>query len=131
MIFVAYTTAPFVNYIHVRLPVYARQSQKQLLRWSKTLPINTDIDVTTMRFSGRPRVSRMIVSDLRERKARLGVANLVRTRSSGKFKGPWWMGPELKTFYVGAERGRINEDSIWQKILERTREVKTAQEAKY
>ena len=81
----------------------------------------TEIDMTTMRVYGRPRVSRMPLSDLRKTKRSFGIANLVRPQKSSKdeVKRPWWMGQPLMEFYVGNERGKSREAFVWQKALER------------
>ncbi len=120
MFFVAYTTAPFVSYVHLRLPIFARQSREHLMRWVKKIPPSTEVDLTTIRFYGKPRVSRMQISDLHPTKAKLGISNLVRELRdpAPAAKRPWWAGKIPRKFYVGSERGRSREPSIWQKVLE-------------
>ncbi|KAA6410102.1 MAG: hypothetical protein FRX48_05521 [Lasallia pustulata] len=120
MVFVAYTTAPFVCYVHLRLPIFARQSREQLFKWARKIPSSTEIDLTTVQSFGRPRVSRMKISDLRTTNARLGVANLAkRPQSSGtEIKRPWWRSKPQGLFYVGNDRARSREPSVWRKVLE-------------
>ena len=118
MLFVAYTTAPFVTFIHIKLPIFARRSKDHLLRWIQKLPQTTEIDVTTMRFSGYARVSRMLLSDLKQTRARLGVANLVRTKGlSDESTKPWWRPKEPRLFYVGKEDPLSRKKSVWQTAL--------------
>lgn len=122
MVFVTYTTAPFVSYVHIKLPAFARRSKEQLVKWIEQVPANTEIDLTTMRFSGRVRVCRMLLSDLKETKARLGVANLARASNSTVSKSrPWWMGREPDCFYVANDivKGRkfVWKSAAWQKDL--------------
>ncbi len=121
MVYVMYFTAPFVSYVHVRLPIYARRSREQLLRWAESMSSTTEIDMTTMRLYGRPRVSRMPLGDLRTTKPSYGIANLIRaqTPSQVEAKRPWWTNRPLTEFYVGNERGKSREPSVWQKALER------------
>ena len=121
MLYVMYFTAPFVSYIHVQLPIFARRSREQLLKWAESMSPTTEIDLTTMRIYGRPRVSRMPLGDLRKKKSHFGIANLVKAQkpSSAEVKRPWWMGKPLTEFYVGNERGRSREASVWQKALAR------------
>ncbi|KAA8577072.1 hypothetical protein EYC84_007080 [Monilinia fructicola] len=78
MIFVAYITSPFVNYIHLRLPNFARNSRELLMRYSKNPPKDAQIDITTMNFVGKPRVTRFDVSELKAVKQRFGVGNFSR-----------------------------------------------------
>lgn len=123
MIFIAYTTMPFVSHGHVNLPGFARRSKDQLMQWARQVPRNTEIDLTTMRFSGRHRVSRILLSDLKETKARLGVANLARV--SNVSIRPWWMGKEPSFFYVARKsmvrQSATLQDIVWQSILDRIR----------
>ncbi|MCJ1245228.1 hypothetical protein MMC30_002430 [Trapelia coarctata] len=133
LLFVAYTTAPFVHYVHVRLPVFARQSQEQLIRWSKNIAPSTEIDLTTMRLYGLPRVTRVLLSNLREKdRSLLSVANLVKvpSRFSGPTKRPWWMGRAMTRFYVSKEQPKNRDLAIWPKVLESIRKSKTPNAAK-
>lgn len=120
MLFVAYTTMPFVSYVHLRLPIFARKSREQLFRWARNIPPSTEIDLTTIRSFGRPRVSRMKLSDLRTTSARLGVANLARKvqNSVSETQRPWWRGKPQDLFYVGNESAGSREPSLWQRTLE-------------
>ena len=115
MIFVTYTTAPFVSFVHIKVPSFARRSRAQLSRWIQEVPKSTEIDLTTMRFAGRARVTRLPLSDLKPTKARLGVANLAKiSRLSTEPSKPWWMGKELNLFYVANENKSNQESKIWQ-----------------
>lgn len=114
MIFIAYTTVPFVSYVHIKLPGFARRSKDKLMQWVQQVPPNAEIDLTTMRFSGHPRVSRMLISDLNETKARLGVANLAKV-SNFTIK-PWWMGKEPTLFYV-TQKSAVKQTPPWQKAI--------------
>lgn len=129
LLFVAYTAAPFVNYVHIRLPVFARQSQEQLIRWSKNISPTTEIDLTTMRLYGLPRVTRVLLEDLHEKeRSLLSVANLVKVpnRLSGSTKRPWWMGREKTRFYVSKEQPKSRDLTIWPQVLESIRKSNTA-----
>lgn len=121
MLYVMYFTAPFVSYVHIRLPMFARRSREQLLRWAESMSPTTEIDLTTMRSYGRPRVSRILLRDLRKTKASLGIANLTRVQSSSQAgsKRPRWMSKPPTHFYVGNERGKSREASVWRKAFER------------
>lgn len=115
MVFVTYTTAPFVSFARIRLPLFARKSREQLATWIQKIPRNTEIYLTTMRFSGRGRVSRMLVSDLKETNARLGVANLARKpTSAASFKRKWWGVKEPHLFYIANDNPKGGDSKIWQ-----------------
>lgn len=134
MIFVTYTTGPFVNHLSIKLPGFARRSREHLTQWAKQVPRNTEIEMTTMHFSGRPRVSRMLLSDLRETKVRFGVENLAKVSNSPiSFKSNrlWWVGKESNVFYVAPEstQGRKSnpwqvgawQSDVWQQVLNQIR----------
>ncbi|KAI9882205.1 MAG: hypothetical protein M1823_006051 [Watsoniomyces obsoletus] len=139
MIFVAYTTSPFVVYVHLRLPFYARRSHDILTRFSRTLAPTTELDITTMRFTGWSGITRVQLGELRPARKRLGVANLTRVlplnnpppvgtlSSSAKSatpnpatKNPWWR-KQRNDFYVGnpklGKSKMIRASAIWENIL--------------
>ena len=76
--YVAYATTPFVAHIHLRLPPYAQQSREILQRFAKNAPPNTPVSISTMNLVGKPRVSNMVVADLRPVRERLGIVNFAR-----------------------------------------------------
>ena len=91
------------------------------MRWSKNIASSTEVDLTTIRLYGLPRVTRIPVSELQERKRTfLNVANLVRLPriSPSSEKRPWWMGKEMTRFFVSKDRKRGEESAIWPKVLE-------------
>ena len=115
MVFVTYTTAPFVSYARIRLPSFARRSREQLARWISKIPQNTEVYLTTMRFSGRGRVTRMLLSDLKQTKARLGVANLARIPGAAEEShGRWWRPKEPRFFYIASESAKRGNSKVWQ-----------------
>lgn len=117
MIFVTYTTGPFVNHLSIKLPGFARRSREHLAQWAQQVPRNTEIEMTTMRFSGRPRVSRMLLSDLRETKVRFGVENLAKVSNSPisySSNRLWWVGKEPDVFYVAPESTQGRKSNPWQ-----------------
>lgn len=117
MLFVAYTTSPFVTYVHIRLPNITLRSRDQLKKWVQRIPPSTEVDLTTMRFSGLPRVSRMPLSELRHSRARLGVANLVKVPSSlPQPSRPWWRGKEPQLFYVTSTHLKSRPIALWQTV---------------
>jgi hypothetical protein len=125
MLFVGYTSAPFVAYVHVALPAAARRSRDQLSRWSKNIPLETEIDMTTMKALPFARVTRMPLSELRKvDKAADGVTNLVRVLGDReRFKRPWWKLARPTRFYVGNKNTQIREPSVWPAVLERIRKA--------
>ncbi|EFX00898.1 hypothetical protein CMQ_1979 [Grosmannia clavigera kw1407] len=77
---VAYTTAPFVAFVHLRLPPFARHPDRELLRrFVHKLPPATLLDFTTMNLVGRPRITTVALGDLAPAHERLGIVNVKRT----------------------------------------------------
>jgi len=116
MVSVAYISGPFVNYIHLRLPAFALGSREMLLRYSKMLPKDAEIDITTMNFIGKPRVTRMKVADLYPVKQRLGMANYARDTTKINAERLWWMGKAVRQFGVHSGRSKVMGGEIWRNV---------------
>lgn len=118
MLYVMWASSPFVAYVHIKVPLFARRSKEQLLRWAQNIAPETELDLTTIKSYGFPRVSRMFVADLRPVKARLGIENLSRLpRAPPSKPKPWWVSNEQRRFFVGNERKKSIETSIWQIVF--------------
>jgi len=116
MVTVAYITGPFVNYIHLRVPAFARNSREILMRYSKALPKGAELDITTMNFIGKPRVTRVKVADLHPAHQRFGLANYVRDAKEANAKRPWWMGKAVCQFGAHSGRTKIMGGEVWENI---------------
>ena len=126
LMYVMYYASPFVAYIHIKLPIFARRSREQLLKWAQSIPPNTELEMTTIKSYGSLRTTRMPISGLRPVKARFGIENLARVprsleRTSIGSKRPWWAPKEQTLFFVGNERRKSVETAVWQKALEQIR----------
>ena len=119
--FVVRTTRPFVSFVHIKLPVFARRSKESLFKWAQNIPPETQVYMTTTRFYGGARVSRMAVRDLHQTRALFSVANLTRTPPSKTeaAKRSWRTPKPLLKFYVGPEIKKAKEFSVWQQALKR------------
>lgn len=117
MVFVGYITSPFVTYIHMRLPIYARRSKDILIRFVRTLSPEAELDVTTMTYFGMPGITRLKAGELRPAKKRFGVVNFVRVPPPSH-KPAWWR-KDVRDFFVGPGQigGRIREMDVWDEIL--------------
>lgn len=116
MVVVMYISGPFVNYIHLRLPPFARHSREMMIRYSKSLPKDAEIDITTMNLVGKPRVARMKVSSLYPIKERFGLANYGRDTKELNSKRPWWMGRAVRQFGVHAGKSQIMGGEVWENV---------------
>ncbi|KUL87131.1 hypothetical protein ZTR_05566 [Talaromyces verruculosus] len=61
LIFVGYTTAPFVNNIYIHLPVFARKSREAALEYVKSLPSTATLSIRTMKITTIPRTTEKYV----------------------------------------------------------------------
>ena len=109
-----YFYAPFVSYIHLKLPRYARQSREMATKWVQKAPRDTEVDLTTIRFSGRSRVQRLPLSSLRRSTGRLGVVNL--RAMDVPISRSWWKSKPLTEFYVGNDRIKRWEVQLWKSV---------------
>ncbi|KAK2004713.1 hypothetical protein LX36DRAFT_305313 [Colletotrichum falcatum] len=98
LLFVTYTSAPFVTYIYLRLPPYARQSRALLERYVRTLPPTAQLELGTMGLATRPRTTLVSAADLRpvspraaggSLATRLGLVTHVRDVSTLMAKRKW------------------------------------------
>jgi len=118
LVAVAYLTSPFVNYIHLRLPIFARYSKDLLLRYSKSLPPTAELDITTMNFIGKPKVTRMKITDLQSKKQRFGMVNFVRKAGTEDVtkKRAWYLGKPPTRFGVHGGRTKILGGEVWENV---------------
>ena len=124
MLYVMYCAAPFVAYVHIKLPIFARRSREHLMKWAQNIPPNTEVDLTTIKSYGSLRIARMPISELHPIKARFGIENLVRVpQFHSTKKKPWWAPKERKLFFVGNERRKTVETAVWQKALGQIRNL--------
>ena len=90
----SYTSSPFVVFIHLRLPAYARHPDRELLRrFVRSPPADTQLDITTMNLVGRPRLTTVAVGDLVPAHKRMGIVNLIDTQASARLKAAAAAGP--------------------------------------
>ncbi|KAI1647144.1 uncharacterized protein F4817DRAFT_316236 [Daldinia loculata] len=116
LVFVAYTTSPFVSFIHMRLPPVARQSEDMLRRFARAIPANTELDITTMSFIAKPRVSRVKLSDLRPVSRRFGIVNLARDTSAENAARRWYRFRAVGDFNAQGSTA-TRAPWVWESIL--------------
>ncbi|CAL3970340.1 unnamed protein product [Diplocarpon coronariae] len=113
---VGYISAPFVTYIHLRLPAFARHSREMLFRYSKSLPATAELDITTMNFVGKPRVARVKIADICPVRQRLGFANYARDTGKLDAKRPWYGRRAVGQFGVHNEKSGIMGGEVWENV---------------
>ncbi|KAI0598965.1 hypothetical protein F4775DRAFT_591753 [Biscogniauxia sp. FL1348] len=100
LVFVSYVASPFVTFIHIRLPPYARQSKEMLQRFVKYLPPDNQLEITTMNFLAKPRLSKVMTSELRKDAGRFGLVNWTRDTTAENAKRKWYMPRAIGKFSV-------------------------------
>ncbi|KAI1414062.1 hypothetical protein F5Y13DRAFT_21536 [Hypoxylon sp. FL1857] len=116
LVFVAYTTSPFVSFIHMRLPPFARQSEDMLRRFVRTLPPHTELDITTMSFIAKPRTSHVKLSDLYPVRRRFGIVNLARDTAAENATRKWYMFRAVGDF--NAQSNTLKRAPwVWESVL--------------
>lgn len=117
-LFVRYITKPFVAYIHLQLPPFARQSRDILLRYVNNLPPNATLTVTMLNAIGRPRQMIFPVKQLSPCSTPLGVANYARDTKLINANLPWWVPFRAQNKFLIQDGGDTlsREKGIWRAI---------------
>ena len=124
LIFVAYTTSPFVSFVHLRLPPWARQSEEMLRRFVQGLsapasgqgPVVAELELTTMSLIAKPRLSRVAVADLRPASARFGIANYVRDVAAENAARKWYQFRAVGSFSVQSANKMPRFAWVWDAV---------------
>lgn len=121
LLFVAYTTHPFVTAIHIYPPRIARASPEALRRFARgPPPAATRIDISTLSLIGKPRVSEMVLGDLVPAATAGrggGIANLARDTRAANAVRPWWRFPAVARFWTfGAGEDGVRTGWVWREL---------------
>ncbi|KAI0810392.1 hypothetical protein GGR55DRAFT_137582 [Xylaria sp. FL0064] len=120
LVFVAYITSPFVSFIHVRLPPFARQSAAMVQRYLANIPMDAELEITTMSFIAKPRTSVVKLSELVPVNKRFGIVNIARDTAAENAARKWYMFRAVGDFYVPKANGSSNDrgwNLLWNKIM--------------
>ena len=113
MVVVMFISGPFVNFVHLRLPPYARRSREIMTRYVKALPKDAELVITTMSALGKRRVSAVRIAELYPTRERFGLANYARDTTEINSKRAWWMGKVVRTFGIHPTTSKVPEGDIW------------------
>ncbi|OAA62265.1 hypothetical protein ISF_05274 [Cordyceps fumosorosea ARSEF 2679] len=104
LLFVTYTTAPFVTHVHVHLPSAARSSHAALERFvASGPPPGTRLTATTVSVIGKPRYSALRAGDLvsaARRDRRFGLVNYTRDVAAENATRRWYELPAVRRFHI-------------------------------
>lgn len=118
MLFISYTAAPYVNFVHLALPVFARRSREQVGQYAKNLPPTATLYINTMKFNTIPRHTEVRVGDLVADKSSLRPVSF---RNNNPTPQQWWKGKVLTQFYTGekSQPGRLSSTfypELWEHV---------------
>ncbi|KAH8899221.1 hypothetical protein GQ53DRAFT_758462 [Thozetella sp. PMI_491] len=118
-VFVAYTTSPFVTFINVNLPPFARTNRDMLLRFAKAPPPSTRLEISTLNLIGKPRVSHTTVGDLRPTRRRFGIVNYERDTAAEAARRRWWQLRAVGAFNIQpGMQDRLKTGWVWKEMAE-------------
>jgi hypothetical protein len=121
MVVVAYIAAPYVNFIHLALPAFARKSRENAIHYAKDLPPTATLYLTTMRFNTIPRQTVVRLGDLVAEKDSTRPVTFRNLRPAPR---PWWAG-KTPTQYLTDSMSRPGKQStafypeLWPVIFQR------------
>ncbi|EMR69034.1 putative paired amphipathic helix protein [Eutypa lata UCREL1] len=78
-------------------------------------PKTTTLDVTTMSFIAKPRLSRVPVSDLKPANKKLGIVNYTRDTTADNAARKWYMFPAVGNFNIQANNMQ-RTPWVWESI---------------
>ncbi|KAK7984883.1 hypothetical protein PG988_002505 [Apiospora saccharicola] len=118
LVILGYLTSPFVSFMHLRLPPFARVSEEALRSFVRRLPAQaqtTELDITTMSTIAKPRVSKVKLSELRPANQRLGIVNYVRDTTAENATRKWYNFRAVGKFNVQHNKSpRVR--GVWEEI---------------
>ncbi|KAJ5096040.1 hypothetical protein NUU61_005396 [Penicillium alfredii] len=118
MVFVAYTAAPYVNFVHLALPAFARKTRETAIYYAKDLPPTAVLYITTTRFNTIPRQTAVRMGDIlpgRQKYRPISFSNL------NPAPRPWYRGKAPAHFFTSSHSrpGRQSTafyPELWQHI---------------
>ncbi|KAJ5543285.1 hypothetical protein N7535_005713 [Penicillium sp. DV-2018c] len=126
MLFVSYTAAPYVNFIHLALPAFARKSREAAVQYAKELPPTAVLYLTSMRFNTIPRQTAVRVGDLVPVKDTLRPVTF---QNMDPTPQPWWKGKVPTQFYTASQSKPGRQTSaffpeLWSGIYEQIQKAR-------
>lgn len=127
MLFVSYTAAPYVNFVHLALPAFARKSREAAAQYAKELPPTAVLYLTSMRFNTIPRQTTVRIGDLVPTK---DLLRPVTFRNLNPMPARWWQGKTPTQFYTDAQSKPGRQTSafypeLWNDVYQHIQKAKS------
>lgn len=82
------------------------------------MPPQTELEITTMSFIAKPRVSRVALADLRPASRRFGIANLARDTAADNARRRWYMFRAVGAFNTQLESNTVKRIPwVWESVM--------------
>ncbi|CAI7669182.1 unnamed protein product [Penicillium manginii] len=100
MLSFAYVSAPYVNFVHLALPAFARKSREMAVHYAKDLPPNAILYMNTMRWNTIPRQTTVRLGDLITDKHPVRPVTFLNTKSTPL---PWYRTKAPAQFFTAEQ----------------------------
>ncbi|KAF3483950.1 uncharacterized protein GIQ15_03274 [Arthroderma uncinatum] len=119
MLFVSFTTAPFVNQVYLSLPAFTQQSKEHLRTYLNKIPRTATLNIETMKFNFYPKRTLVSIADLAPRKSKLRPVSLMNINPQPR---PWWKGKDQVLFFAPEKSRPAKSTSrflpeAWEKVF--------------
>jgi hypothetical protein len=71
------SSPPYVTHIYTTLPTWATANKSNLFSYLSRLPKDATLEMATIRWFGRPKLTKVSVGDLEFKRARMGCVNTI------------------------------------------------------
>lgn len=118
MIFVSYTAATYVNFVHLELPIWARGSIAEAMQYAKDLPASARLFINTTGPNLIPRQTEVQFGKLVPDSAMLRPVTF---RNKDPVPLAWWQGNTLQQFYTAEKMktgnpSRTFQPGLWEHV---------------
>ncbi|KAK2792350.1 hypothetical protein FQN51_001690 [Onygenales sp. PD_10] len=97
MLFVLFTSAPFVNHVYLAIPTIAQQTRQRTQAYLKNVPRNATLNIETMKLNFYPRRTEVSLEDLIPARSKVRPVSFMHTKPQPQ---PWWKGKSPIYFYA-------------------------------
>lgn len=93
---------PYVTHLYLHPPPWARHSSSQLTRYIRTMAASAPVELASIRWFGRPKITKVTLGELGIKRERWGCVNTVQKGGKGKWYVDWRGSPSKVPVPAGA-----------------------------